>query len=545
MKRVQQFLGIGIFSIFMIISGTAQNNFGSNNLPVSRTFPKIGVVEAASNFATIEGIVYVDKDKNCRYQSNEQNLKRVTVQAISLATGEIYTAQTDEHGYYTIPVQPDRYSIIAEVPSPYYKLSCQQESIVEIANVTETKFIDLGMKATVTCAFLNIEIDADIIHKTDASIYTVAYCNHGTVAANDAYVQLILDDYLDIESSTQPIGTKDGNTFIFELGTIESGVCNDFELTIKVKENAILGQTHCTNVSIYPDNICDPAIKGIREQTTATNTNTNTNQESAHVLGEGRDYVFEDHVILRSEDRATLMMTGALLSNFGDSTRSTGISQNTNNNVTQSTANNNSAINIAALDPNSSTTSSGNSNSSGWTTEQINKFYVNLAQNFPINERFSAENCQANTPFYHNIEINNNNNNSSSGENTTTNDVDGGSSNSTTTTTTTTTTTISIEDSNEDSAIKKIFEQEDSEEIAVQVDVLPNPFLEKATITIKGGSYKQLTLRLMNVAGQELRQLLITNNQVQLYREDLARGMYIYRIEGDGAIIHSGKLMIR
>lgn len=534
MKEIQRFLGIGFFSTMMIISGFAQNDWRGTNAPVLGSFPKIGIVEAASNFSTLEGVIYLDQDKDCEYQTTEETLEGVTVRATSLTTGETYTAQTTENGTYIIAVQPDKYTISSELPSPYYKLSCQNESTIEITNLGETKSIDLGMKATVNCAFLNVEIAATIIHKTDASTYTIAYCNHGTIEAKDAYIQLTLDDYLDVEHSTHPTMTKQGNDYIFELGTVAKGACNDFELVIKVREEAILGQTHCTNVAIYPDNICDPAVKGIKEQTSAAVTSP----VDAHVLGNGRDYVFEDHVILRSEDRATLMTDGPALLSNGDGTGD-GDGTETNQNIIVNNTNTNANTNANSI----LTTNNPTSNLSGWTTEQINLFYTNLDQNFPSELRFLDQNCQANTPFHNNIEINNNPNNNGTGQTSNTPNNSGGDDNQNSTTNTNN--SVTTEESNEDSAIKKIFEYENSEEIEVQVDVMPNPFLEKATITIKGGAYQQLTLKLMNIAGQELRLLPVINNQVQLYREDLARGMYIYRIEENGAIIHSGKLLIR
>ncbi|MCP4440857.1 MAG: T9SS type A sorting domain-containing protein [Aureispira sp.] len=536
MKKIQQLFGIGLLSMVTAFGADAQNGLGVSDDPILGTYPKIGIVEGSSTSNFIEGVIYLDTDKNCGYQSTEETLEGVFVQATNLITGEVQSGTTAANGSYSIAVEEGRYRIEVKLPSPYYKLSCQSESILDFSSVGETKSANLGLVATVTCAFLDVKIDAPLLHSTDASSYTVSYCNHGTAEAEDSYIRLVLDDYLTVEGSTHPIASQEGNTYIFELGTIDKGACDQFELNVQVDAKAIEGQNHCTNVAIYPDNICDPAVKGVRHDLV-----NNDHGEAIHVLGTGRDFIFEDNVILRSDNNTEAMDIGPVI--LG-SEQGGGSSSSTN--PVTITIPTNTSTNVAVT--NNSQTNSTSNNGSGWTTDEINSFYEELSMNFPEDDRFSAEDCQANTSFYNSIEINNtSNNNSNSNSNT-----GGSSSNSTnddnetgTTTNSATTNSISGEDNDDESAIKKILEHEDSDEIEVQVNVMPNPFFDKATIVVKGGTYEQLTLEVLNVAGQEVRQLQMTNNQVQFSREDLSRGMYIYRIKGDGAMIHSGKLLIR
>lgn len=81
----------------------------------------------------------------------------------------------------------------------------------------------------------------------------------------------------------------------------------------------------------------------------------------------------------------------------------------------------------------------------------------------------------------------------------------------------------------------------------VEVKVYPNPMDQEATFEIKGPLNKTLTLNVYDMLGQVVRtEELITNSTATIQRQNLASGMYIYRIlDASGQALKTGKIELR
>lgn len=81
---------------------------------------------------------------------------------------------------------------------------------------------------------------------------------------------------------------------------------------------------------------------------------------------------------------------------------------------------------------------------------------------------------------------------------------------------------------------------------ALTVLAFPNPFDQATTLQVTSDqTYEQLTLTVYNALGQLIAQ---TTNQsgaqtINFQRNGLATGLYFYRLEGDGKLLHTGQLM--
>ncbi|MCP4438686.1 MAG: T9SS type A sorting domain-containing protein [Aureispira sp.] len=86
-----------------------------------------------------------------------------------------------------------------------------------------------------------------------------SYTNLGGVAAQNAYVEVELDSFLIYNSSSLPLISQVGQIYRFDIGTVAQGASGSFSINVTVDcDSAILGQTHCSEVHIYPDSICIP-----------------------------------------------------------------------------------------------------------------------------------------------------------------------------------------------------------------------------------------------------------------------------------------------
>lgn len=81
---------------------------------------------------------------------------------------------------------------------------------------------------------------------------------------------------------------------------------------------------------------------------------------------------------------------------------------------------------------------------------------------------------------------------------------------------------------------------------AIAIHAYPNPFDEMTTVAVEGKNYQKLELVLTDITGRVLQyQQVQHTNQIQVQRENLLSGIYIYQLKGDGELIGTGKLMLK
>ena len=78
------------------------------------------------------------------------------------------------------------------------------------------------------------------------------------------------------------------------------------------------------------------------------------------------------------------------------------------------------------------------------------------------------------------------------------------------------------------------------------ISVYPNPFEQSATFEFEDSSYKK-TLSIYNAYGQLLRMFIVPAGQehLQIYRNGLAKGLYLFQLYEKNSLLGSGKLIIK
>ncbi len=79
----------------------------------------------------------------------------------------------------------------------------------------------------------------------------------------------------------------------------------------------------------------------------------------------------------------------------------------------------------------------------------------------------------------------------------------------------------------------------------VAVKVYPNPFQEQTTIEVEVGNYQEFVLKVYDMMGRMVLQTNASNNKIQIQRMDLQQGIYIYRLEADGELVNTGKIVVQ
>ncbi len=148
-------------------------------------------------------------------------------------------------------------------PSLLWSQTCPQEfqsySIQVDSLEQEIEENDFGTSTIYDCTYLHLDIGSPQLRICQQSEFTIEYCNGGTIAAADSYVELILPEHIDFvgsESSFQELG----DTVYFELGTIPIAGCGEIDLQLFVDCDLQLGAAPCIRAEIFPHEPCNEDI---------------------------------------------------------------------------------------------------------------------------------------------------------------------------------------------------------------------------------------------------------------------------------------------
>lgn len=254
---------------------------------------------------TIQGNIYQDLDLSCNQTSGDRDLSGTIVQASLNSNPSLtYYGTTDAAGYYVIPCPSGIYTIDLPNLHPYYDLSCPQSTGIITGQPYDT--IDFPLEVLALCPIMNVDVSAPLLRQIVPSTYSIQYCNIGTDTAHNVELTIQIDTFLNILNFSQTPTSQLGNSYTFNIGTVDIGDCGNLYITVQVDSTAILGQTHCLEVSITPDSLCLPNnwtgmlldVNG-----TCQNDSIHFNIENQNTVGLStpRSYwVFEDNIIMRT-----------------------------------------------------------------------------------------------------------------------------------------------------------------------------------------------------------------------------------------------------
>ncbi len=251
----------GLFTFFFMKDSSEKLIYaGTNVYDNAGTFPKNAFLMKTDTQGIlysnhIQGTVFSDDNQNCTFEEGtEDGISSRIVQAIGHKT---FYGTTDEMGNYEINVDTGIYEVNFILPNPYWATCGPQ--IVNISEFYTDTIVDLANQAVINCPWLTVDISTPFLRRCFDNNYTINYCNQGTIDAEDAYIEVSFDPFLEVQSSSLPWSSQTGNTYTFNVDTLDVGECGSFNVTTYVNcDSTILGQTHCSTAHIYPDSICLP-----------------------------------------------------------------------------------------------------------------------------------------------------------------------------------------------------------------------------------------------------------------------------------------------
>ena len=364
----------------------------------------------------------------------------------------------------------------------------------------------------VSCPMMYVQVDIPFLQSCVNSSAQINFCNHGTATAFGAFVDVELPAELLLDSADLPYTLVSTNLYRFQLGTVNSSVCNQFDIYFTTDcDSNLIGEDHCIHAHIYPDTLCNgvqnaPLIIVDATCIAGKTTFTLNNHGTAVTTDQHMQLiVIDDHLLAGAahvtyiDDTLELESGGTFMRGFtpGQTDYKLTLTDGLGNQLVHSTVNNcyagSTDIEINTIHTHQHLDQFGNGSvlpsisqacaTNGNSASQTNSTFA------PTNSNSNEENAN-----------------------------------------------------NEDNAFG--LESLGSKETTVLV--FPNPFSQYSTVKIEGPIAEHFMFRLYDATGRivQIREIE-GQREFQIERGNLLQGMYLYQIESEGNLIDAGKLIIK
>jgi len=207
--------------------------------------------------------VHEDGNSDCINDASEAGIPNVSV--IYTGNGNVLTKFTDNTGQSRALLDAGDFNVSVGAPNNLWNV-CNNPQDVSFMGAGNTETINFGLQAISSCVYLSTTISSPRFRRCFESLIYVTYCNEGTVPAEDAYVEVTLDDLLEYVSADMTPSGIQGQVLTFDLGTLDPWECGTIIITVLPDCDADLGTEQCISSVIYPQETCDPREKLFDEE---------------------------------------------------------------------------------------------------------------------------------------------------------------------------------------------------------------------------------------------------------------------------------------
>ena len=204
----------------------------------------------------LRGNAFRDFNGNCLQDSGEPELRDWIIKASSSNLTRYTISRQD--GSFQIAVDTGTYAVTLITPNDYWK-ACTGIITVDVPAFGDTILLSVPVRSEFDCPRNEVDIATPLLQRCSDNLYTVRYCNSGTVPSLNTEVIVHLDHFLTLTNSSIPAEPLGGNDYKFNVGTLVNGDCKDFNFTAFLScDSTLTGQTYCASAHIYPDTFCNP-----------------------------------------------------------------------------------------------------------------------------------------------------------------------------------------------------------------------------------------------------------------------------------------------
>ncbi len=266
------------------------------------------------NFNRIMGKALLDDNLNCAHDASETPLGDWLVVASGFP-GE-FVANTRNDGSYSMAVPQGSYTVSLIRPNGLWTVCTPGQSVQ--VGLADTVTVPFSAQVDKYCPRMEVDMATGFLRRCFPNIYTVQYCNKGTIDVSGASVEVELDPFLTLQGSSVPWSSNSGNTYTFQVGDVAAGQCGAIQLTVLVNCQAELGQTHCSTAHVFPDTACGPVNSAWDGANLRVTGACNGNEVQFTITNDGADMAEpEEYVII--EDIMIQMVSDPIQLDNGDS----------------------------------------------------------------------------------------------------------------------------------------------------------------------------------------------------------------------------------
>lgn len=238
---------------YVVAGAVVLDNFAHPARPLLMVLDSLGRLKTAH----FTGAIRFDEDVDCLAQPAETAMNGWGLALENLSTGQVGYARTNDGAYIFQSDTLSLHRLQAILPNPYWAADCFADTLVSVLHSGDTVAVNFPMQPLVECPFLETDVAITQLRRCFDNVCVVRYCNTGTAAAENAYLRVTLDPFLNFVDAELPATAEANNVWRFDLGEIPVGYCGGFRLTAHLDcDSTLLGQTHCVEAHIYPDSIC-------------------------------------------------------------------------------------------------------------------------------------------------------------------------------------------------------------------------------------------------------------------------------------------------
>jgi len=168
-----------------------------------------------------------------------------------------YYGYTDENGAYYIPTPPGTYELQVYNPNPVVWQSCLPQTVI-VEEDEEAQIVNFALQPLLDCPLLSVDLSTWALRPCIQTNYNVQYCNEGTVPAEDAYIEITFDELIEVLGSNLDYTFTEPNLYRFEIGILDIGECDAFQVNVQAECGVDPGLTACSQAIIYPHEPCEP-----------------------------------------------------------------------------------------------------------------------------------------------------------------------------------------------------------------------------------------------------------------------------------------------
>lgn len=209
--------------------------------------------------STICGNLLKDNDNTCNATFDDTPLINFAIRAFN-HDKEYYT-QSDENGNYSLRVDTGEYNITVILPNNSWQM-CDSDLKVSVNFFNDKINQDILVESFTECPQLSVKngLSRHFFRRCFENKVGVTYCNDGTIAQDNVEIEVLLDDYIVIDSiSDNRVVQNPNGRLILNLEALEIGQCGSYVIYTKTDCQAELGTTQCIKSTIKPNDICSSA----------------------------------------------------------------------------------------------------------------------------------------------------------------------------------------------------------------------------------------------------------------------------------------------